>query len=302
MNASAPAGRLPPTLVRLTPPAPGGTIVFMPDLGGSVFYARALVQEIGGAVGCLGTRLDRTRFPDLDGMTIPELGRRLAEDIARAGLPQPLCIAGFSFAGCVAFETVRRLAELGVQVDTLWVFDTEMLRGLPGFSMWRTAPFSEMRRVLGFVRRNWRVMLGGRPDPDVLHVFGAVPMYLKEHPKGMRDIIRALYPALTGYQPQPWSGPPPPRRTVMVRGVQEPRPRSFPDDLGWRQLIPRCEVVDVPGPHLGMMTDPAAVAQMAQAVRARLGPDRLGPDQLGTDRLGTDRQDDSHTSMKETRA
>ena len=257
--------------MRLTPPTPAGTIVFMPDLGGSVFYARALVQEIGGLVGCVGTRLDRSRFPDLDRMTVPELGRRLADDIARAGLQQPLCIAGFSFAGCVAFETVRRLAELGVQVDTLWVFDTEVLRSVPGFSAWRTAPLAEMRRTLGFVRRNWRVLLGGRPDPDVLHVYGNVPMYLKEHPQGMRDIIRAMYPALTEYRPQPWSGPAPPGRTVLVRATLERRPRSFPDDLGWRHLVPRCEVVDVPGRHLGMMTEPAPVAQMAAAVRARLG-------------------------------
>ena len=36
MNARPTPTRLPPTLVRLTGPAPAGTLVFMHDLGGSV--------------------------------------------------------------------------------------------------------------------------------------------------------------------------------------------------------------------------------------------------------------------------
>lgn len=270
MNDAPTAIRLPPTLVRLTPPAPAGTLVFMPDLGGSVFYARALVQEIGALVGCLGARLDAPLFARLDRLTLPELGRHLAEDIARAALPQPLCLAGFSFAGSVAFEAARHLARLGVQVDTLWLLDTEVLRIIPGFRPWRTAPLAEARRVVGFTRRNWRVLLGGAPDPDILHVYGQVPMYLREHPKGCRDIIRGLYRAMTDYHPEPWSGPLLPRRIVVVRGTLERRFRGFPADLGWRHLIPHCDLVDVSGQHLGMMTDHAAVRQLAAAMRRGL--------------------------------
>lgn len=268
MNAGA-SRRLPPTLLRLTGPAPGGTLVFMPDMGGSVFYARALVQEIGGLAGCLGTRLDSALSADLGHLTVPELGRRLAGDIARASLPQPLHLAGFSFAGYVAFEAARHLAALGLRVETLWLFDSEVLRKVPGFQPWRT-PLAEARRALGFTRRNWRVMLGGRPDPDVLHVYGEVPMYLWEHPEGCREIIRGLYRASTGYRPEPWPDPRLLDRAVLFRGVLERRPRGYPDDLGWRQLIPRCDVVDVGGRHLGMMTDPGAVSQVAAAMRGGL--------------------------------
>ncbi|MBV0892996.1 alpha/beta fold hydrolase [Paracoccus sp. Z118] len=260
------APRLPPTLVRLTGPAPAGTLVFMHDLGGSVFYARSLVQQIAGTVGCVGTRLDARLHKDLDRLTVPELGRRLAEDIARAALPGPLHLGGFSFAGYVAFEAARHLATLGVQVDTLWQFDSEILRKVPGYRPW-SAPLAETRRILGYTRRNWRVMLGGKQNPDVLHVYGDVPMYLWEHPEGCREIIRGLYPAMIAYRPRPWmDGPGHPRRTIVIRGTQERRYRGFPEDLGWRQLLPQCDVMDVSGKHLGLMTDPDSVAEVAAAV------------------------------------
>ncbi|MTE01775.1 hypothetical protein GIY56_15910 [Paracoccus sp. YIM 132242] len=264
-----PARRLPATLVRLTGPGQAGSLVFMPDMGGSVFYARALVQEIGGLAGCLGTRLDPALSADLGRLTVPELGRRLAQDIARAGLPQPLHLGGFSFAGYVAFEAARHLDALGLQVETLWLFDSEVLRKVPGFRRWH-APLAETRRALGFTRRNWRVMLGGRPHPEVLHAYEEVPMYLWEHPEGCREIIRGLYRASTEYRPEPWPDPRLLGRTVVLRGVLERRHRGFPDDLGWRQLIPRCDVVDVGGKHLGMMTDPGAVSQVAAAMREGL--------------------------------
>lgn len=269
MNARPTPTRLPPTLVRLTGPAPAGTLVFMHDLGGSVFYARSLVQQIADRVGCVGTRLDAALSADLGQLTVPQLGRRLAEDIARAGLPGPLHLGGFSFAGYVAFEAARHLATLGVPVGTLWLFDSEILRKVPGFRPW-SAPLAETRRVLGFVRRNWRVLLGGAPDPDVLHVYGDVPMYLREHPAGCRDIIRGLYPAMIAYHPQPWTGTGHPGRTIVIRGVLERRHRGFPPDLGWCQLLPHCDVVDVSGKHLSMMTDPDAVSQVATAVRSGL--------------------------------
>ena len=135
--------------------------------------------------------------------------------LRKAGLPGPLHLGGFSFAGYVAFEAARHLATLGVPVGTLWLFDSEILRKVPGFRPW-SAPLAETRRVLGFVRRNWRVLLGGAPDPDVLHVYGDVPMYLREHPAGCRDIIRGLYPAMIAYQPQPWTGTGHPGRTVVI--------------------------------------------------------------------------------------
>lgn len=264
------APRLPPTLVRLTGPAPAGTLVFMHDLGGSVFYARSLVQQIAGTVGCVGTRLDAGLHADLGRLTVPGLARRLAEDIARADLPGPLHLGGFSFAGSVAFEAARHLAALGQPVETLWLFDSDILRKVPGFRPW-SAPFAETRRILGFTRRNWRVMLGGKPDPDVLHVYGEVPMYLWEHPEGCREIIRGLYPAMTGYFPEPWlTGPGHPARTILIRGTLERRHRGFPEDLGWRRLLPQCDVMDVSGKHLGMMTDPDAVAEVAAAVRSGL--------------------------------
>ncbi len=269
MNGGGSGGRLPSTLVRLTGPAPAGTLVFMPDMGGSVFYARALVGEIGAQVGCLGARLDPALSADLGRLSVPDLGRRLAQDIAGAALPRPLHLAGFSFAGYVAFEVARHLTALGVPVESLWLFDSEVLRRLPAFRPWH-APLAEARRAVSFTRLNWRVMLGGRRDPDVLHAYDEVPMYLRDHPEGCRAIIRGLYPAATQYRPAPWPDPGLLGRAVLVRAVLEKTHRGLPDDLGWRHLIPRCDVVSIRSKHLGLLSDPDAVAELAGVMRGGL--------------------------------
>jgi thioesterase domain-containing protein len=256
---------LPRTLFKLAGPESGGTLIFLPDMGGNVLYANALVRAMAGSAVCLGARLDDAMSREINALPVSELGRRFAQDILRADLPRPLHLAGFSFAGFVAFETARHLEALGAAADNLWLLDSEVMRKLPyGWTQW--AKPAELRYALGYARQNWRSLLGLGSDPNILHAYCEVRMDLSDHPMAYRDIIRGLYGAMMDYRPDPW----PDGKAVVVRAATSYYPGGAPDDLSWGQLIPRCEVRVIPGDHLGMLKDPLSVGQVVALMKKDL--------------------------------
>lgn len=262
---------LPCTLVLMGGPPCGaerGTIVFMPDVGGNLLYARPLVAPLSEAAACIGTRLDRTLLGRLDRLSVPDLGRRFAADLLQADLPRPLHLVGFSFAGLVAFETARHLAAANAPADGVWLIDTQVLRKLPGEGGIKAAlhrPLAEVNTAIRFLWRNRRRFLGQR-EPYVLHRYGHLRIDLSRHPEGHRPVIRGLYRALVAYRPEPWPTSMRAGRTVLIRAGSEQRRAGVPDDLGWRRLTPTCEVVHVTGDHLSMLREAGNAAQVADVL------------------------------------
>ncbi len=266
---------LPRTLFRIASAGSGGTIVFFPDFGGSVFYARPLVAHLSGVATCIGTKLDRDLVTRTGAFDLTELCARFAADIHAADLPRPIHLAGFSFAGLLAFETARQLAAGGAAPETVWLFDSTAFHKIRR-PLWTYLSPHEIAYAIRFAVRNRRRILGGQPAPDILHRYGQIRMNLSRHPEGHRQIIRMLYNALGPFRLTPWKD----GRVILIRAADRNGARGVPDDLGWRLVAPACEVRTVETDHLGLLRDPACVAAIAAMMSAAFATVREGSDAI----------------------
>jgi thioesterase domain-containing protein len=257
--------RLAPTLFPLSGPAAGGSLVFCPDVGGNVVYARPLLPWLSPQVRCIGAHLLPQWLEQPGGIDIAKLGARFAADIRDAGLAPPIHLIGFSFAGIVAFETARHLSRLGVEVAQLWIVDTHIHRKFVLQHFWRGV-HHELRYAARYLKQNRRRFLMLPPDPDVLHQYGQSRFDLNKHPQAYRTVIRLMYDALARYRPQPWSGP---ATVLRARGANHWD--HMPDDLGWARLI-RGELHAIPlqADHLGLLRSAGPVKQVADIMLSRL--------------------------------
>ncbi|MEO5695797.1 MAG: thioesterase domain-containing protein, partial [Burkholderiaceae bacterium] len=241
-----------------------GSVVFCPDYGGNVMYARPLVPLLVEAdLRCLGLRLTPAMLEAPGGLDIGALGRTFAADIRQARLPRPLHLVGFSFAGIVAFETARHLTDPAAEPARLWIVDTHihrlfplryLLRGLRG----------ELGYAVRWLLRNRRRLVTGRRDSDVLDHYGQMRFDLSQHPHAYRIVIRRLYEALARYRPKPWGG-----SATVLRAREDVWPH-IPDDLGWARLIRGgLTTIALQTDHLGLLQRSDAVRQVAQIILDR---------------------------------
>ncbi len=259
---SAPA-RLPPTLFALGGAGTGGSVVFFPDYGGNVLYARPLVPLLGVDLRCLGVRLTAPMLDAPDRLDIGALGRSFAADIRQAGLARPLHLIGFSFAGIVAFETARHLAEADSEPAQLWIVDTHIHRLFLRRYVLR-GPRRELGHAVRWLLKNRRRLLTGRHDPDVLDRYRQIRFELGEHPQAYRTVIRMFYESLARYRPQPWRG-----SATVLRARQDAWPH-IPDDLGWSQLVRGgLRAIALQSDHLGLLRRNGTVQQVAQIILNR---------------------------------
>lgn len=255
------SGPLPATLVRLSAPSGDADcprLVFCPDVGGNVLYARPLVQALAGEAECHGLRLSAPMLARLDKLTLAEIATGFATDIAAADFPGPVHIAGFSFAAYMAVETARQMAELGRPPARVWILDMAARRQLGVTEI--------VRYALGHARSS--IGLGQKPS-DVLHRPGFLRLDLSKHPDGYRPILRRMYRLYSHHRPARVPGP------VTVVIAEDSR-RSLPNsDLGWSRCVTGdVSCVTVPGDHLGMLRDPANARAVADRLRTRFAADR----------------------------
>lgn len=231
------------TLLRLSgrKGARGPSLVFFPDMGGNVLYARNLIAAMGPGFQAHGLRLPDRPLADLARGSLQDLAAQFARDLVASGLG-PLHLVGFSFAGYLAAETARQLDRLGHPPAHLWIIDL---------------PASPARTPVAF----WRALksrLSSR-RAMILHSPGFLRVDLSAHPEGYQSIIRTLYRLFVRHRPGPWRG-----AATVVRALAAPR-RLGPD-LGWDRLIsPPVACLAVPGDHLSMVNDPAHAAVLARA-------------------------------------
>jgi thioesterase domain-containing protein len=260
MNAPSHRHALPATLFALGGTGTDGTIVFCPDYGGNVLYARPLVPLLAPGLQCLGLRLTPALLEAPGGIEIEALGRRFAADIHAAGLAAPLRLIGFSFAGIVAFETARQLAQQSAKVAQLWIVDTHIHRLFLHRHLLRGWP-RELRQAAHWWRQNHRRMRNPVAEPNVLHRYRQMRFDLRDHPQAYRSVIRTLYEALARYRPQAWNGD-----ATVLRARADGWPH-IGDDLGWRHLIRGgLRTFALQTDHLGLLQSPDAVREVAKII------------------------------------
>lgn len=262
MQMTAP--EMPRTIVRMNKTANAGSLVFLPDFGGNVIYAQPLVRALVEDISCYGMRLAPEMVENLDRLSLVDIAKRFAEDLRRANLPQPLHIAGFSFAGLLAFETARHVNDPTANAGELIILDMRIQprEFLPRLRLY---PVQELFYCARFIAHNWKRLLPGGQNPLILHRYGQIRMDLSRHAEAHRMIIRQLYGKMATYRPRPWTG------SATVFRAKELRWGHRLDDLGWSSMIDGpLSLITVPGDHLTMLSNPDNAAVLAGKLRQLL--------------------------------
>lgn len=272
MSPLAPAS-LPATLSVANVADPAGSLVFFPDFGGNTLYARNLIRPLARDVTSYCLRFAPDMTARLDQLSVEDIARRFADDIRAAGLSGPIHLIGYSFAGYLAYETARQLALDGAPAESLWIIDLQRRRR-PGLRQVLRHPVYHFIRVRRHIKANWRSLLLGRSDPDILAAYGAWRIDMKLHPESYRYILRCMYAAMLAYIPKPSPTP-----TVILCAERNKSRMVYGDDLGWRSVASGpLRTVLMPGDHLTMVNDAGHAAVIADCIRAALrGPAKNGP-------------------------
>ncbi|WP_410583624.1 SDR family NAD(P)-dependent oxidoreductase [Amycolatopsis sp. lyj-108] len=208
-------------------------------------------------------------------------------ELIREIQPQgPYRLGGWSFGGCLAYETARRLSAAGERVDLVFMIDSILPLPAQGKAadeilLDRFDRFAEhVERIYGVpldIPREDLVRLGD--DEQIRLVISRLAAQVPEMGQG---VLRHQYESYVDarvaerYQPEPYAGP------VLLVRAQEPHPLTTTldprylrtdDALGWDVFCTDLEVVRVPGDHLSMI-DPPHVEVVAAELSARLGASR----------------------------
>jgi phthiocerol/phenolphthiocerol synthesis type-I polyketide synthase D len=238
--------------------------------GGSTAVYGPLVKLLDG-VPCFGLE----RLPDRE--TVEDKAARYAESILERQPHGPYRLGGWSFGGCLAYETARHLAAAGHAVNALFLVDTI----LPLDSQDDDYLTGRFRRFVQYVERTYQVDLG-LADVDRLsddERFPLVLARLRERVPGMgAAVLEHQYTSYVDarvaerYRPAPYSG-----EVVLFRARQphplttELDPRYLRTDraLGWDRYCSNLVIHDAPGDHISMV-DPPNVDVVAARISALL--------------------------------
>ncbi|WP_410671751.1 beta-ketoacyl synthase N-terminal-like domain-containing protein [Amycolatopsis sp. cmx-4-68] len=195
----------------------------------------------------------------------------------------PYRLGGWSFGGCLAYETARTLAAAGEPVELVVMIDSILPLPAPG------KPVAELLldrfdRFAEHVSRTYGVpfevprdeLLRLDEDAQIRWVLDRLAEQVPEMGQG---VLKHQYESYVDarvaerYTPRHYDG-----RVVLLR-AQDPHPLTTAldprylrtdDTLGWDAFCGGLEVVRVPGDHVSMI-DPPHVAALASALAERLG-------------------------------
>lgn len=242
------------SVVDLKPGAQRPPLLVMPDIGGNLLYARAIVRHITDARPVVGLRLPGGLTSEPRLQTMSGLGLALATAIRQSGLEAPHHLMGHSFAGLLAYETARLLRADGAPVGVVALIDTPV-------------PPRRLHRLLR--RARWalgRMRRGQRPGrtPDFLAEPGFASFDLTGRPESFRAVLRTLYGAMTHYRPGPSD-----LRLIVLRACSDDPGAAA--DLGWERLVGgRVTTCPIPGDHLSITVDAEPAARIAQVLEAAM--------------------------------
>lgn len=238
------------TLFLMSVEADGGTAVFLPDVGGNVFYAKHLVHFLGEVLTCYGIKFSPDLLSNLEDSTVETICSTFAQDILAANLPKPIYLIGFSFGSLFAFETARQMGVKGKEPDRTWILDMPV------------RPIIRLKQVLKHTSIGVGRWMRGEKNDNTLRKLGYITLDLSSHPKGYRSLIRSLYSKLTSFRPSDRVG-----NLVVVRAQQRKLYRNGQIDLGWANYAKgNLEKLIAPGNHLNMVYDKINASEVAKLI------------------------------------
>jgi acyl transferase domain-containing protein/thioesterase domain-containing protein/acyl carrier protein len=200
----------------------------------------------------------------------------------------PYRLGGWSFGGCLAYETAKRLTAAGERVGVVFMIDTILPLPAPDTPV-RDLLLERFDRFAEHVELTYgvpldipRAELGELGEHDQIRL---VMSRLAERVPGMgQGVLHHQYTSYLDarvaerYVPEPYAGP------VLLLRAQDPHPLTTTldprylrtdDHLGWDAHCADLEIVRVPGDHLSMI-DPPHVSVIAAALSARLAGQHAG--------------------------
>ncbi len=271
----------------------GAPLFLFPGAGGNVLAFEPLVRRLAGTrpvYGIQAVGLDGHTPPYTD---VPTMAAVMLTAIETAADTHPVLLAGHSFGGSLAFEVARQLRARGTTVGWLGIFDTPA----PIFDAEDvTQSWSEtdwVRRLAGDIEQMTGARLGvdaaltahGVIATDGARAFEVLAERLvatgwwpADAPRyalaGYLNVYRANL--ATRYRaPASALDVPLTLFTAAVQDLHGTTPAAAAvqqqPGWGWPHLVRGVSQQEVPGDHLGMLTEPH-VAALAEAVRAALAP------------------------------
>lgn len=210
--------------------------------------------------------------PGVDGSvalrTIEEMAELYVSEVLRVHPKGPFLLGGYSGGGVVAYDMAQRLRRAGRDVALLVLLDTFRagVRPLP------TPAKDHLRRLLkegpGYLSRRFKAKVSRQVDEWNGKL--RVSFYTRHNrplPVDLREfqLTRAFVRASDNYKPEPYDG-----RVILYRASEVGIGfHHVNHKLGWDELTPKLEVVEVPGDHDSLVYEPN-VSVMTSHLREEL--------------------------------
>jgi thioesterase domain-containing protein len=239
--------------------------------GGNVLNFRALAQHLGADQPFYGLQARGVGGED-PLSTIEEMADAYLEEIRIAQPEGPYLLGGYSGGGVVAYELAQRLRASGKKVPLLVLFDTFHPSTVP-----RKITMAErVGRLLaegpGYLSRQGKAKVTrhlGELSTELKMLFYTsndlpLPLDLRE-----QRLFSAFRDAASKYRPRAYDGD-----VLLFRArAIDPIYSHMGPTLGWRDLIPALEVIEVPGGHDSLVLEPNVqilTAQLTSAISGRV--------------------------------
>ena len=222
--------------------------------GGNVLNLRDIARRLGTDQTFYGLQAQ-----GVDGTaplgTIEEMAELYLPEVQRAHPGGPYLVGGYSGGGVVAYEMAQRLRRAGLEVSLLVLLDTFRAGIKPVATSVRDHLARFLQEGPRYLRRRAKAKLSRHVD-ELSNVL-KTRFYMSQGqplPFELRDLemTRRFLEAADLYKPQPYLGP-----VTLYRASQVALAfKHAGPKLGWDELTPRLEVVEVPGDHDTLVYEP----------------------------------------------
>lgn len=250
-------------------------LLFFPTFCGETSYAHGIAAHLGRDQPVLGVEPSDPVSEGQSYLPLEEIARRYADDLCALQPDGSFRLAGYCFAGVLAYETACRLVDRGRQVKLVAVIETGVscdrpptvagafgislatVRNLPNWvldNILRTEPKGFVavlnNHLQKLAKRGSRILSSGSSKPskpafDLFDVDGLPPEYVKMMESNLR--------ALREYTPKHYPG-----RLTLFRARTRPLFHSQRPDLGWSEWVSGgVEILSIPGHHASILKEPS---------------------------------------------
>jgi thioesterase domain-containing protein len=260
-------------LVGIQPHGSKPPLLFLPSFCGETYYAYGIARYLGRDQPVRGVQPPDPVSEGQSYLPLEEIARRYADGLCALQPDGSFRLAGYSFAGVLAYETACQLVDRGRQVKLVAVIDTGLSRDRPptlagsfaiSLAIFRNLPNWVLDNILrtepnGFIaglndrlqtlaKRSSRMLSSGTSMPELRDFFD-VNRLRPEYVKMMESNVRAL----REYTPKHYPG-----RLTLLRACTRPLLHSQSADLGWSEWVTGgVEILSIPGHHASILREPS---------------------------------------------